>query len=99
MGVEWNLYRSSISLLTKSLKRVWCFCTIFLSVLEVQDRGVKPGSLKIPGSRVSAGPYVVVIIMARHSRCEVPKPCLFGAGERGVTVMNHLLSIFYIILT
>ena len=66
-----------------------CVFTIFLPVLEVEDRRTKSGSLKIPGSWVSACQYVGVIIVTRHSstplrQCEVPKLCLFVGGERRV---------------
>lgn len=31
--------------------------------------------------------------------CQLPKLCLFGGGERGMTLMNSLLRMFYIALT
>lgn len=48
------------------------------------------------GSWVSAGQYVGVIIITRHSSTPlgVPKLCLFGGGERGVTLMNSLFTYF-----
>lgn len=67
MGGQLNLYRSYIFLLTKSLKCCVCVCmsggvdNFFLPVLEVGDRWIKSGYLKIPGSWISAGIYVDIV--------------------------------------
>lgn len=96
-GFELNLYRFYISLLNKSLKCVVLFKKKipFLPVLEVEDRWIKSGSLKFQ----IAGQYIGLITVTRHSgtplgQCDVPTLCLFGGGERRVTLMNSLLKYF-----
>lgn len=78
----------------------------FLPVLEVGERCIKSGYLKIPGSWISAGLYIdiVSIIITKYSRTpqrqwEVPKCAILvvlrGEWHRWIV----FLSIFYIVLT